>query len=119
MIATIILGLGAVAAAFAVVANWKSIVKWFKDFVTALIGLFQTALKGIAHAAAAFIETAREGFANINHKLYYEEDNHYVEEIRVRQIPENELPDWAKRKLNTRREQDISNEVERELRLTL
>lgn len=119
MISTIILGIGALAVAFAVVKNWKAILQWFKDFVTALISLFSTVIKGVAHAAAAFIEVAIQGFADLKHKLYYEEDDHYVEEIRVRQLSEDQLPTWAKKKLNRRSETDVTNEIESEIQMTL
>ena len=107
------------AGLFATFANWKQVVKWLKDFVNALIGIFTTVAKGVAHAAGAFIEKVQEGVAAISHKLYYEEEGHYVEEVRVRQLPENELPSWAKRKLNVYQETDITEEVESELRMTL
>lgn len=125
MLATIILTtLGGLAAAFAVAKNWKSVVQWFKDFVTGLIGIFTTVAKGVAHAAAAFIKVAKEGFADLMHKLYYEEDGHYVEEVRVRHLQENELPDWAKKKLqqsttSANNESNITREMESELQMTL
>ena len=121
MIGTIILGLGAVAAAMAIAANWKEVVKWFKDFVTALSGLFASVIKGIAHAGAAFITVVKEGVAGVMHKLYYEEEGHYVEEVRVRHLQENELPAWAKRKLNktAKTETEITDEMESELKMTL
>lgn len=119
MISGLIIALGAVALTFAVVKNWKSILQWFKDFVTALISLFSTVIKGVAHAAAAFIEVAIQGFADLKHKLYYEEDDHYVEEIRVRQLSEDQLPAWAKKKLNRRSETDVTNEIESEIQMTL
>lgn len=119
MISTIIMGLGAVAVAFAVAANWKSIVKWFKDFVTALISIFQTVAIGVAHAAAAFMEVVAQGFVDLKHKLYYEEDDHFVEEIRVRQLSEDQLPPWAKKKLTSNRETDVSKEIESEIQMTL
>ena len=119
MIGTIIMGLGVVAGLFATFANWKEIVKWFKDFITALKDLFVTTLKGIAHAAAAFIQVVKEGVAALMHKLYYKEEGQWVEEVRRRVVPENELPAWAKKKLNIQEETDITENLQEELKMTL
>ena len=104
----------------AVMANWDEVKKWFRDFIKALTGIFVTVAKGVAHAAGAFVEVVKNGFANIMHKLYYQEGNHYVEEIRTRELPENKLPDWARRKISqTSGEVDVTPEMENELEMTI
>ena len=119
-IAVAIAGLGTIAAAMAIMANWDEVKKWFRDFIKALVGIFTTVGRGAWHAAGAFVDVVKKGFADIMHKLYYQEGNHYVEEIRTREMPENKLPDWVQRKLNQNRgEVDVTPEMERELEMTI
>ena len=117
-------GLGAVAATMAIVANWEEVKKWFRDFTKALFGIFTTTIKGVSHAAGAFAKVMREGITGIMHKLLYQEGNHYVEEIRTRELEEDKLPAWAKKKLkqaqaSPEKEADITEETEQELKMTL
>ena len=65
------------------------------------------------------MEVAAEGMVDMKHKLYYEEDDHYVEEIRVRQLPESGLPDWAKQKLNRSQETQVTDEMQNVLQMKL
>ena len=116
---TVILGGLAIAAALATFARWDEVVSWLKAFVQTLIGLFTSVAKGIAHAAAVFVEVVTEGMAGVMHKLYFKENGQYIEQVRTRTVPESELPAWAKKKLNKYHETEISNDVERELQLTL
>ncbi len=110
----------ALAAAAAVIVNWDAVKKWLKDFVTALKGLFLTTLKGIANAAATFIQTVQAGMTDVMHKLYYQEQGQWMERVTTRSIPASELPDWAKKKLGKQTgEVDISDKIEQELKLTL
>lgn len=115
VIAAAIMGLGAIAALMAVCANWDAVKTWFKDFVTALKGLFISTLKGVAHAAGAFVKVLKEGFAATMHKLYYKDRNGLLEETRTRIVPANTLPLWARNKLTSSEEVDITEEVEQAL----
>ena len=119
IISGIIIGIGVLAATFAVVKNWSEIKQWFKDFVSALADIFTYTLKGVAHAAAAFMEVVKSGIEHFKHKLYYKEENHYVEEIRVREVQEDQLPAWARQKLNPAQETNVTREIENEIQLTL
>lgn len=119
-IAMAIAGLGAIAATMAIMANWEEVKKWLRDFVKALSGIFVTIGQGLYHAAGVFINVIKKGFSDVMHKLYYQEGNHYVEEIRTRELPENQLPAWAKKKLQQNSgEVDVSQNVENELQMTL
>lgn len=121
MIAAIILGLGAVAVAMAVLANWDSVKKWLKDFATALKNLFLTTLKAVAHAAATFMKVLKDGMAATMHKLYYQEKGQYIEEARTRVVPKSELPAWAQKKLDKSygTEVEADRDLQRNEQLTL
>lgn len=121
VIAAAIAGLGAIAALMAVFANWDAVKAWFRDFVTALKGLFTSTLKGIAHAAGAFVKVLKEGMAATMHKLYYKDNGQYVEEIRTRVVPEKALPPWAKAKLKESHgmEAEMTEPLQQELKMTL
>ena len=69
-IAVAIAGLGTIAAAMAIMANWDEVKKWFRDFIKALVGIFTTVGRGAWHAAGAFVDVVKKGFADIMHKLY-------------------------------------------------
>lgn len=99
-IAMIIVGvIGAAAAAMAIFAHWDEVKTWLRDFVTALRDLFVTTLKGVAHAAATFMKVLKDGMSATMHKLYYQEKGQYIEEVRTRVVPKQQLPEWAQRKL--------------------
>ena len=119
MISTIIIGLGVLAAGMVAFKYWDEIVDWLKDFVSTLANLFVTVASGIWHAAGVFVKFIKEGLVATQHKLYYKENEQYIERITTRTIPESELPAWVKAKMNNTQETDISDEVERELQLKL
>lgn len=118
MIATILAGLACFAVGMATAANWEEILAWLKDCIYSFKELLKTTLKGVANAAKVFIETMGEGIAEIKHKLYYQEEGKWMEQIRARSISVNELPDWAKAKLS-REEADITAEIEESLEMTI
>ena len=110
-IAIIILGLGAIALGMAVFAHWDEVKTWLRDFATALKDLFLTTLKGVAHAAATFMKVLKDGMAATMHKLYYQEKGQYIEEIRTRVVPQQQLPAWAQKKLEKSYGAEIESDV--------
>lgn len=93
-------------------ANWDVVETWFKHLDSALAVM----LKNVKHARVIFLKRHSEDMAAVIYKLYYEEQDHYIEEIRTRTVPEKELPPWAKVKLDSDVEVDITDEIERELK---
>lgn len=121
-IALIIAGaLGAAAAAMAIFAHWDEVKTWLRDFVTTLKDLFLTTLKGVAHAAATFMKVLKDGMAATMHKLYYQEKGQYIEEIRTRVVPQQQLPEWAQKKLQSSygAEVEADNDLQQREQLTL
>lgn len=100
------IGLGAVAAA-AVVACWDEIVDWLSEVVSAVKRFFVAAI----HATAAFIQKVRSAVAKMMHRVYYKEDNQWIEETTTRTIDESELPPSIRRKLKTQ-ETEVTEELE-------
>ncbi len=121
VIALIIAGLGLIAAAMAVFAHWSEVKTWLRDFAYALKNLFVTTLKGVAHAAATFMKVLKDGMSATMHKLYYQEKGQYIEEIRTRVVPQEQLPAWAQAKLNASHgaEVETDNDLQQREQLTL
>ena len=120
-IALVIAGLGLIAAAMAVFAHWDEVKTWLRDFAYALKNLFITTLKGVAHAAATFMKVLKDGMSATMHKLYYQEKGQYIEEIRTRVVPVQQLPAWAQKKLQGSygAEVETDNDLQQREQLTL
>lgn len=101
-----------------VVAFWDEIVDCLKKLVASLRRMFSELKKKIAHFAGAFIERIERGLAAIRHKLYYKEEGEWIEETTTRKIKESEIPANIRRKLRDY-ETEVTEEVEKELELTL
>lgn len=112
--ALIALGIGGILAA----AFWDEIVDWLKKLVNGIKALFSRAVKKVAHAAAGFIQRVENGLAALRHKLYYKEQGQWVEETTTRKIKESEVPARIRR-LISRQEEEITDELEEELQLSL
>ena len=102
----------------AMVFLWDEIVDWLKKLVSGIKAMFARAVKKIAHAAAGFIQRVENGLAAIRHKLYYKEQGQWVEETTTRKIKESEVPASIRRKIHAQ-EEDITDELEDELKLSL
>ena len=120
-IALVIAGLGLIAAAMAIFAHWDEVKSWLRDFAYALKNLFLTTLKGVAHAAATFMKVLKDGMSATMHKLYYQEKGQYIEEIRTRVVPVQQLPAWAQKKLQGSygAEVETDNDLQQREQLTL
>ena len=66
------------------------------------------------YAQAVFLQRSDDSVAIINCKFYYKENEQWLEETFTKRVPENELPTWAKTKLDSGEEVDITDELERE-----
>ena len=102
-----LLGLGGLAAV-AVVAFWDEIVDWLKQIVPAIKNFFRK----IAHATAAFVQKVKAKIAKIMHRVYYKEDNKWIEQTTTREIPESELPASVRRKMMSTRENEVTEELQ-------
>ena len=94
----------------AVVRYWDEIVKWLIDLCEAV--------KNIAHAAEVFAQKVKEELVKLKYNLYYKEEGHWIQETTSREISENEVPERLRNAIS-RRERNVSNEIEQELGLTL
>ena len=95
----------------AVLEYWSQILEWLSTFVAKLKQAFASAAKFIKHAAIVMAAKIKEIYTKIMHKLYYKENGQWVEETTTPQI-------LAKLK-NTGREQDITEEIQEELQMTI
>lgn len=109
-----------IGGAAIIVANWDSIVGWLNDFIPKLKKAWESVRANIPHGARIFGDLIVEGAdrsAKIMHKLYYQEDGHWVEETTTRKVSEDEVPFAIRNKMKRRTESDITEEIEEELGL--
>lgn len=102
-----------------IAANWNSIVNWLKDFVPKLRAAWNSVRENVPHGARIFGDIIVEGaerLARIIHKLYYKENGQWIEETTTRKVSEDEVPASIRNKIN-RKESDITEEIEKELKL--
>ena len=102
-----------------IAANWDSIVNWLKDFVPKLRAAWNSVRENVPHGARIFGDIIVEGaerLARIIHKLYYKENGQWIEETTTRKVSEDEVPASIRNKVN-RKEADITEEIEKELKL--
>lgn len=102
-----------------IAANWDSIVNWLKDFVPKLRAAWNSVRENVPHGARIFGDIIVEGaerLARIIHKLYYKENGQWIEETTTRKVSEDEVPASIRNKIN-RKEADITEEIEKELKL--
>ena len=102
-----------------IVANWDSIANWLKDFVPKLRAAWNSVRENVPHGARIFGDIIVEGaerLARIIHKLYYKENGQWIEETTTRKVSEDEVPASIRNKIN-RKEADITEEIEKELKL--
>ena len=101
-------------------SDWNEFETWLKDFDdVAVKERFATTLKDTPHTTMITIKLFKEDMAELRHKLYYKENKQYVVEIRTRIVPANTLPSWARDKMTSSEEVEITEEVEQELDITL
>lgn len=111
--------LGALAA-FAVVACWDEIIAWLSDLVIELKKAYEEFKRNVLHAAAVFVQRVGEALINISHVLYYKENGQWIEKTTTRQLNnEDELPPSIKAKLYGNKKEEITEEMEKELQMTI
>jgi len=115
---------GLVIGGIAIAANWKAIVDWLKDFIPKLRETWKKVRENVPYGAKIVGDLVVKGLdklAKIMHKLYYQEDNHWVEETTTRILPESEVPPEIVAKIESQKRQnkdgDITAEMEEELQL--
>ena len=106
----IALGLGALFVA----ANWDKLVNWLIDFTRKVAN----ALRNIGHAAKIFAKKLVNKVFQVLHRLFYKKDDKWIQETTRTEVPESEVPEWAKAGV-AQSETDVTDKYQRELQLTL
>ena len=115
----LLIGAGLAIGSVVIAANWDSIVNWLKDFVPKLRAAWNSVRENVPHGARIFGDIIVEGaerLSRIMHKLYYKENGQWIEETTTRKVSEDEVPASIRNKIN-RKEADITEEIEKELKL--
>ena len=99
--------IGAVIGAIgtiAILANWDELVSFFKDLISEIKNAIKKAKEKAASAATMTARLLKNG--------------RWMEETTTREIKEDEIPDFIKRKV-AERETDITKEMSRELQMEI
>ena len=115
----LLIAAGLAIGSVVIAANWNSIVNWLKDFVPKLRAAWNSVRENVPHGARIFGDIIVEGaerLSRIMHKLYYKENGQWIEETTTRKVSEDEVPASIRNKIN-RKEADITEEIEKELKL--
>lgn len=111
--------IGAALIGLVVVACWDDIISWLSDFIPKVKAAFAELKTNVAHACAVFAKRVSDAAAHISHKTYYKENKQWMEKTTTREIAESELPPSIKRKLHGYSENDITDEIEEELQMSV
>lgn len=115
----LLIGAGLLLGGILIVANWEAIVDWLNDFIPKLRKVWDSVKIFVPHAAAVFGDVVLDGaerMARIMHKLYYKENNEWIEETTTRKVDESEVPEFIRNKIK-QQEADITSEIEEHLSL--
>ena len=104
----------------AVVKFWDEIVGWLKGLVSKLKDLLVGLAKGTLYAAAVVAVLVETAVSAIAHRFFYKENGEWYEKTTTRKIPESEVPPYIRKRLKrVGKEEDVTNEVEAEMGLTI
>ena len=110
--------LASVSNAFNFTCHWDEIKEFFSNFLTELKASIAEKMHDIAHAAIIVGEKIKEGVVAIKHKLFYKEEDRWMEETTKREVIEDEVPPYIRAKI-ARQEADITHEMELELGMSI
>ncbi len=96
-----------------VLANWDEVVSTLKNVCNKIANAF----RNIAHSAKVFAQRVGSKFQTI-YRVFYKEDNKWFQETSRMEVPESEVPEWAKAGV-AQSETDVTDRYQRELSLTL
>ena len=105
-------------AAYYVYKHWDEIKSFFSKFLSALKKSIMEKMRGIANAAVILGEKIRNGISQLKHKLFYKENDKWMEETTKREVSESEVPPYIRAKI-ARQEADITQEMEMELGMSI
>ena len=115
----VLLGLGVLIGGVLIVANWDDIVNWLHDFIPKLKAAWKQVRELVPHGSRIYGDLIIEGagrLIKIAHKLYYKENEQWIEETTSRKLPESEVPPFIRNK-GIKKETDITEEMEEALGL--
>ena len=93
---------------------WDEVVSALKD----ICNIVKNAFRNIAHAVKIFAQKIGNKVFQVLYYVFYKEDNQWYRETQCMQVPESEVPEWAKAGV-AESEVDVTNKYQRELQLTL
>lgn len=106
-----------------VVLYWEDVKDWITKLVNDLKVIWPRLKPHVPYAVAVYGDLILDGLdtlISIMHKIYYQEDGTWVEETTTRKIKSSEVPEHIRKKIEAQRSAtDITDDIERELELTI
>ena len=65
------------------------------------------------------VKKVSEGVVNFIQKLYYQENDKWIEQTTTREVPEDQVPAHIRKKYSGKKETDVTNNMKKELALSL
>ncbi len=91
-----------------VVAFWDEIIDWLNDFIPKV----EEAFRDIAHGAQVLGERIKTNYVAIKHKLFYQENNKWIEKTTTREVEESEVPPHIREKvMKQKKAADLTGEL--------
>ena len=117
-------GLVGLIGGAAIVYFWDDILEWLSDFLPKVANLIREIGRRLGPNTQYATDMMAEKLDNIataiKHHLYYKQNGQWIEETTRRVIPESELPPHIRKKVRTiGQDVDITDDIERETRLTV
>ena len=114
MVIEALIGAGIVLGGLFIIAYWDEIMNWLKDFVLRI----KRNIPRVMHSMGVFIKgLGRVG--HIIHKLFFKENNKWFQKTTTTEIEEDEIPAKYRNKMGQQQENDITDEIEGDLQLSL
>lgn len=102
--ALIAIGVGAVLA----VTFWDEIVNWLEDLIPKVEEVF----RDISHGAQVLGEKIRDGYVAIKHKVFWQENNKWMQRTTIGEVKEEEVPPHIREKImKQNKAADITEEL--------
>lgn len=97
--------------------DWNAFKSWIREIIES--ELFPNGSRKQNSAVLVLMKRLNEDMTAITPKIYYKENDHYIELTYNCFLSRKELPELIQAKLDSDEEVEITEEIERELNLTL
>lgn len=96
--------------AFLVYKYWDQIISWLDDALPKIVDYFKREHPELHHAFQIIGEKVKGIYAQIKNKIFFKQNNKWMEGMTVREVPLDEVPPHIRAKIEAQ-ENDITNQT--------